>query len=241
MFCEKAPAHSNEDAHRCSAAIEQAGIINAVGFMYRWSEVVQRMRELLKGKTVNCCMIRGIWTVLFWDGLPDWYLIKQRFGGAIVDQGVHLLDVVRYVLQDEITDVHAFAENLIVPKSESMTVEDTVTINLRFSRGTLGTYAHVWAHRGWIWPIDCIGEDFCRNCDLSEAQRLSGYITDEKVDYRGGDDCYSTEVDRFLDAVAANDQGIIRSSYADATRSLAAALPINNSIDTGKPAKVNFQ
>lgn len=241
LFCEKPPAHSIEDARRCATAIEQAGIINSVGFMYRWSQVAQRMRELLEGKTVNCCMIRGIWTVLFWDGLPKWYLIKQRSGGAIVDQGVHLLDVLRYVLQDDITDAHAFAENLIVPKSESMTVEDTVTINLRFARGTLATYAHVWAHRGWIWQIDCIGEDFCLNLDLSEAQRVSGYSGDTKVDYRGEDDCYLTEVEGFLDAVEAKDQGMIRSSYADATKTLAAALAINDSIDTGKATPVQAQ
>ena len=238
LFCEKPPALSLEDARRCQAAIDRAGILNGVGFMYRWAEVAHRMRELLAGKTVNCCMVRGIWTVLFWDGLPGWYLIKQQSGGMILDQGVHLIDVVRYVLQDDVSDVHAFGGNLIVPKREAMTVEDTVTVNLRFTRGTLGTYAHGWAHRGWIWQFDCIGEDFCLTCDLSQNQRLSGHIGDEKIDFRSDDDCYVTEVDRFLDAVIAGDQSIIRSSYADATRSLAAALAINRSLDTEQQVRV---
>ncbi|MAE62684.1 MAG: hypothetical protein CMJ18_00305 [Phycisphaeraceae bacterium] len=239
LFCEKPPARTLADADRCRTAIEQAGIINSVGFMYRWAEVVHRMRELLEGRPVNCCMVRGIWTVLFWDGLPGWYFDKRRSGGAIVDQGVHLIDAVRYVLQDDVTSVHAFADNLIVPKTESTTVEDTVSINLRFARGTLGTYAHVWAHRGWVWQFDCIGEDFYLTCDLSLQHRLSGYIGDEKVDLRTEDDCYVTEIERFLDAVAANDQSVVRSSYADSIRSLAAALAINESMDTGGMVEVS--
>ncbi|MDP7349172.1 MAG: hypothetical protein QF735_13090, partial [Phycisphaeraceae bacterium] len=86
---------------------------------------------------------------------------------------------------------------------------------------------------------DCIGEDFRLVWDLSDRNRLWGTIGEEEVSFEATDDYYVTEVEGFLDAVAANDQSMIRSSYADATRTLAAALAINRSIDSGQPATVD--
>ena len=237
LFSEKPAAFTMEDAAACTRAIERSGILNSVGFMYRWSQVVHRMRELLAGKTVSCCMIRGIWEVLFWEGLPGWFSIKSKSGGLVLDQGVHLFDVARYVLGDDIAEVHAFGANTIVPKSESMTIEDTVSANLRFAGGTLGSYMHTWAHRGWVWEIDCAGEDFRLVWDGAKS-RLWGRMQDQEIDVQTDDDFYVAEVNTFLDAVAAGDQSMIRSSYADAAKSLAPAIAINESLSSGQPVNV---
>ena len=37
LFCEKPPAANQADADACIRAISKAGILNSIGFMYRWS------------------------------------------------------------------------------------------------------------------------------------------------------------------------------------------------------------
>ena len=238
FFCEKPPAATMADARACIDVIEQAGIINSVGFMYRWSQVTDRMRELLDGRSIGSCMIRGIWACAFWE-MPGYYYIQEKSGGPIGDQGVHMIDAARYMMRDEVTAVHAFGSNKIIPKTDTFTIEDTVSTSLQFRSGTIGAYLHSWSHRGWVWEIDCIGEDFRLVWDLSDRNRLWGTIGEEEVSFEATDDYYVTEVEGFLDAVAANDQSMIRSSYADATKTLAAALAINRSIDSGQPATVD--
>ena len=239
LFCEKAPAFTDEDAAVCTRAISQAGIINSVGFMHRWLEITERMRELLADKTVSCCMIRGIWGVLFWEGLPDWYFIKETSGGPVLNQGVHLIDAFRYLLQDDVVQVHAFGANPIVPKSDSLTIEETISADLQFAKGFLGSYVQTWTHRAWVWEIECIGEDFRLIWDATN-NRLHGRVKDDKIDIQCSDDSYVSEVNGFLDAVVASEQSMIRTSYADATRTLATALAINESITSGQPVTVNY-
>jgi len=118
-----------------------------------------------------------------------------------------------------------------------MTIEDTVSANLRFAGGTLGSYMHTWAHRGWVWEVDCAGEDFRLVWDGAKS-RLWGRIKDQVIDVQTDDDFYVTEVNAFLDAVAAGDQSMIRSSYADAAKSLAPAIAINESVVSGRPVTV---
>ena len=73
-----------------------------------------------------------------------WRFDPERAGGGVfADQGSHAVDLLRYVLADEVATVAAFAETL----AEPATVEDTASALLRF-RG--GTQAVVTAH----WSIE---------------------------------------------------------------------------------------
>lgn len=237
LFCEKPPAFTLDEARECAAMIERSGVINSVGFMYRWSRITERMRELLSGHTVAACMIRGCWGVLYWEGIPDWLTVKERSGGPIVEQGVHLIDVARYMLQDDIVRVHAFEANTIVQQSSTVTVPDTVSVNLQFGKGTLGSHLHQWSHRRWIWEVDCVGEDFRLTWDMVN-NRITGNVDGDAVSFVEQDDCYLTEIAGFCEAVELHDQSRIRSSYADSTRTLAVAIAANQSFDLGKPVPV---
>jgi predicted dehydrogenase len=237
LFCEKPPAFTLEEARECAQVIAGAGIINAVGFMYRWARISEEMRNRIAGRKLLACLIRGAWPVLFWKGIPPWLSIKEKSGGAIVEQGVHLIDVARYMTQDEMTGVHAFGAHVVATLSPECTVEDTVSVNYRFASGALGAHLHNWSHQGWVWEVDCIGEDFRLTWDMAN-NRLVGKVGEEPVEIREQDDCYRTEVEGFLEAVSAGDQSRIRSSYADSVRTLAVALAAAQSLETGEPLAV---
>lgn len=237
LFCEKPPAFTLDEARECEAVIRAAGIVNSVGFMYRWAEISDRMRELLAGRPLIACLIRGAWPVIFWEGIPPWLVVKEKSGGPAVEQGVHLIDVARYMTGQDVAEIHAFGANVIAPKSDHLTIEDTVSMNLRFSGGTVGSHLHNWSHTGWVWEVDCIGGGFRLTWDMAH-NRLHGTVGSEEIDIKADDECYRAEVEGFLKAAGAGDQSLIRSSYADSVKTLAAMLAANESLDTGRAVTV---
>lgn len=236
LFCEKPPAFDLASAKESLKAIEKTKVINSVGFMYRWAKVTEKAKEMIAHRPVSICRITGCWSVLYWN-MP-WLYLKDKSGGPILEQGIHLIDVARFILEDEIIETHAFGTNKIVPKSESVTVEDTISLNLKFASGTVGSHIHSWSHHGWIFQLEFIGKDFQITLDLTAGNRVYGIIDGVEVNFHGSDNYYQTEVKEFVEAVGKKDQSIIRSCYADAVRSLAVCLAANKSLETGKPEKI---
>jgi len=58
-------------------------------------------------------------------------------GGALMNQGVHLVDLLLWLMSDEVVEVQARADTL----AHTIEVEDVVTAALRFASGALGTIA----------------------------------------------------------------------------------------------------
>lgn len=69
--------------------------------------------------------------------LPEgWFRDKDLAGGgAIMDHGVHIIDVMRYISNSEITDVYADATNGF----NHLAIDDAVQITLQFSNGMIGS------------------------------------------------------------------------------------------------------
>ena len=72
-----------------------------------------------------------------------WRFDPAQGGGVFADQGSHAVDLLRYVLQDEVVEVAALTGTL----AEAADVEDTASVLLRFARGT---QAIIMAH----WSIE---------------------------------------------------------------------------------------
>jgi predicted dehydrogenase len=235
IFCEKPPARDMETAREAARSLARHKAINSVGFMYRWMKAAEHVKSLIGGRAVLACQITGIWEVLFWarDGkISSDYFYRDRAGGPLVEQGVHLIDVSRFVLSDEVARVHARGANVIHPLTEKFTTEETIQTSMQWRRGTLGTHIHCWAHHGHIFQVLFAGVDFSLTLDL-KANRVFGMNGKDAVDQTFKDDCYVSELTGFCEAILKKDQNLIRGSYADACRTLAVADTAMRSIDSG--------
>lgn len=242
LFCEKPPAFTMEDARAGTEIIEKAGILNTCGLMYRWAEITDKVRELIGDRKVNVCQITGCWAVIYWvteGGLGKWFLKQDQSGGPMMEQGIHLLDAARYMLQDDAVEVHAFGSNYIEPRTADLTIHDTVQANLRFAKGTIGTHVHMWSYRGWIFQIRFIGNEFELLWDIAN-NRMTGKVREMDVSYQAKDDPYESELVGFVKAVAARDQKLLRCTYADACKSFATTLAAMQSALTGTVQKVEM-
>lgn len=235
VFCEKPPAGDLSTARAAKRAFEKHPVVNSVGFMYRWMQAADYVKALIASRPVVVCQITGIWEVLFWakDGkISSDYFYRDRAGGPIIEQGVHLIDVARFVLGDEVARVHARGANVINPLSDSFTTEETIQVSMQWRKGTLGSHVHCWTTHQWVFQVLFAGVDFALTLDLATNQ-VRGKNNGEAIEKTFKDDYYRTEMEGFCDAVLKKDPKLVRGNYADACHTLAVAATAMQSIDCG--------
>lgn len=242
VFVEKPPASTLDDAREIVNIARETNLPVVVGFMYRWFPAIDRLKELIGDRPIS--MIQSSFycpAATEWK-LPGWFYIKERSGGHIVDQAVHIMDLLRYIGGD-ITEVFTYGNNVICPKSETFTIEDASSTAYKFASGATGTHVHSWSHHQFTSFITVIGKDFRLTVNLDE--HLTGFVDDQQIDETlpvtlPGESHHITEMRAFLDAARAGDFSTMRSPYADAAKSLATVLAMNQSIDSGLPVKVEL-
>ena len=79
--------------------------------------------------------------------------------------------------------------------------------------------------------MELTGRDFYLKFVMDTS--LTGEIDGKSVSFTGIEAGYFRQVEQFLEAAEARDQNKVRSSYADAKKTLALTLAANQSLQTG--------
>ncbi len=230
-FIEKPPARDMESAGKIVDVLEEYDVLNSVGFMFRYSQAVERARELIAGRRValvRSCMLDGL---AIRKGTPTWFFDKERSGGPVFDQAIHIFDVSRYLL-GEVRAISGFQGNLTVPKSEAFTVEDSAALVFQYDNGVLQNHSHSWAYSGFKAQLQLISDEMDLLLDIGQGT-LQGTIGGEEIDFRGQDSLYRFELEAFVRAIRDRDPSVIRSSYRDSISSLAFARSAVEALETG--------
>ncbi|HEY8667608.1 MAG TPA: Gfo/Idh/MocA family oxidoreductase [Tepidisphaeraceae bacterium] len=229
LFCEKPPAVDMKTAWEAAALIRRAGIINSVGFQFRWSPLAGRMREMISARPRLFARIVVAWPVFSWvrqGGAPIYLYEKAKCGGPLIEQAIHYQDVLRYITADEPIEVMAMGElGRTEPRGgqQGRDCEETTALIARHASGMLTSHIHNWSHNGTLIQLQVVGEDF----DLTwlmpakEGGTLVGTIDGKAVNETDATDFYAEEIRGFIEAVARKDQTILRSDYTDACKSMA--------------------
>ena len=227
VFVAKPVAMDLSVARRTQQAIASSGCINQVGYMARYSDVTERTKELVQGRDLGMGIGR------FLARMPPshpWWGKAAISAGQLVEQSTHVFDWLRYFL-GEIEAVQAFGHD--GPDDSIADFEDSTSVNLRFASGAVGSVVSTCSARvrdGFMTEL-CGRDLYLR---LAMDTHLSGYIDQEEIDFLGEERGYFRQIECFLAAVEAQDQSLVRSSYADAVNSLAVTLAANRSLETGK-------
>ncbi|MBE0690975.1 MAG: Gfo/Idh/MocA family oxidoreductase, partial [Anaerolineae bacterium] len=79
-----------------------------------------------------------------WSPAQTWYFDPHLGGpGVIADLGSHKIDLLRWLLAQEVSEISAFAAT----HEKATPAADTAVIALKFSQGALGTIHVSWAYR----------------------------------------------------------------------------------------------
>ncbi|WP_168735511.1 Gfo/Idh/MocA family protein [Cohnella fermenti] len=243
-FVEKPPARTAEEARDIAAIVRDSGIVCSVGFMYRYTGAVSAARERIRGDGGAVPLVRSVHVCgagLPGATTPRWLYDKDRSGGPLFDQGIHLIDAARYAAGLDVADggeavgIHAFGSNVQRPRSEEYTVEDNVVVQIAYTSGTLHTHTHSWGVADSQAKIELLGSDYRLIVDLTRlGSRLFGTFKGEELDERFPEEnMYAAEADAFLSAARTGEPSGIRSPYADAARSLELVVNGGRSLEEG--------
>jgi predicted dehydrogenase len=102
VLCEKPPAMSYEEALQMADVASRSGLVLAYALQRRLNAPTADLRAAIKdGKLGDVYHVRAVWTRTWGvpKGVGGWFIDPERAGGgALVDIGVHVLDIGWYLL-----------------------------------------------------------------------------------------------------------------------------------------------
>jgi predicted dehydrogenase len=139
VICEKPIAATLEDARAMAALGAEFDVQVLIAENFRYENAVRRARSLLEEGAISApFMLSYQWLQRV---PPDdeiasrpWRQKPIHAGGIMTDHGVHMVDVVRY-LMGEVVEVQAFALDL----RDHLGGNDSAVYNLKFESGAVGS------------------------------------------------------------------------------------------------------
>ena len=157
VICEKPLAHTLADAERMVAAAERNGVRLMTGFNHRYFPPMQYARAL-----IDTGKIGDVISVQAYAGHPggaefghEWVTNGQiTGGGALVDNGIHILDLTRYFF-GEVTRGKGYITNLVW---QFPTAEDNAYALFTNPVHQVAQVHASWTHwRGYRWWVEILG------------------------------------------------------------------------------------
>ncbi len=206
VLCEKPMAMNGREAAEMVKAAENAGVLLGVAHVFRFEQSTRRFRERIAAGDIGrpvlarsdfCYSVTG-------HGRRWIYDPELACGGPIADVGVHCIDALRFVLDDEVVSVQTEA----VTDEASRPFESTAAISLAFGNGAIGTVS-VSTRSDYRTVLEVIGEEgtLTASDGLNVERPLviefsrgtgSGDVQYEEVSNL---DAYSKQVDAFAAAM----------------------------------------
>jgi predicted dehydrogenase len=152
VICEKPPAMNAKEARKIESAAAKSGkvVLYAVQRRFGGPELASR-QAITKGYAGDVFHARAQW--MRTRGIPvgtGWFPVKEKSGGgALIDIGVHMLDLAWHLLGQPrpmsvfATVYHKFKD--LAPKQINMDVEDSAFALIRFEGGRSLELSASWA------------------------------------------------------------------------------------------------
>lgn len=233
FFVEKPVARDMATAQKILEGVQQKGLITCVGYQLRYGGGTVAAKELLGRETV--ALVVGQYWSGSGRGHPSaWQLQYAKSGGQILEQATHTLDMMRY-LCGEVKEVATHRANR---ELKQIDCPDVHAVALSFTTGAVGTMTTTWAYDPKDWSHANI-------LHITYGDKLMRWTSDAATVSGGGGppvqhSRQSQIIDEvFVNAVRAGDGSAILSPYADAVKTLALCLAINESGEnSGHPVRL---
>lgn len=150
VFCEKPVALNLEEADAALAAVDKAGVQLQIGFMRRYDPAYSAAQlRIAQGEIGDPVIFKSVGRD---KQPPPLSFFEGGVNGTIFsDAAIHDFDLARWMMSDEVVEVHAFAGLVACRELAPFNDVDATLINLRFRRGGLG---NVEAFRRAIYGYD---------------------------------------------------------------------------------------
>jgi len=117
LYLEKPLADSLEDGQRILAAASDARVVTMIGFNRRVHPVVEQARALIKaGRLGKIYAIQSVASEPYNytpTQMPEWRKHRARGGGVMLELASHHIDLMRWLLDDEVATVEARIDSIV--------------------------------------------------------------------------------------------------------------------------------
>lgn len=238
------------EANKLLKVVRESDRIVAVGFQLRYSNLADKIKEVIDEDTLS--MIAGYW---YWTiPLVGWIRLRSQGGGQMVDQAIHLIDLARFFAGEVESVYAAYTEkgrNTEEDRAMGFDNWASYVVSLKFENGTVGCIYSTYALYPGIFRAteDSSVEDKATRessvaMDIICREMLIRYIHPFEVRiYRKDRECEVYRLLRdptidmhkaFIEAVLTRDKKSLRTPYEDSYKTMAISLAANESATIGK-------
>ncbi len=137
IFCEKPFTLTVEESDEVLDVTQKAGVRVQVGHVRRYDPPNVRAKQRIEAGEIGDPVI---FKSLARDPAPPpvGYMASGVNGMFFQDSTVHEFDLGRWLMNEDIAEIHAYGAILVFPEAAQFNDIDTALLNMKFSRGTLG-------------------------------------------------------------------------------------------------------
>jgi len=233
IYVEKPIAICMDTALAIRDAIKKAKVVSGVGYQDRYQDIIATLKKLLRKRTTATAM--GYWM----GGMPGvaWWRVKAESGGQHAEQTTHIFDMMRYLF-GEVKTVYAAASTGLMTDVPNYDVEDLSAATLVFKSGMVGTVYSACCLKGH----SKVGIDImCTDARIEYIERKSVTVIEpnHREEFTNAADFGQASDEAFIEAVRTQGKkNKVKSSYADACKSLAISLAVDKSLATGQAVEL---
>ena len=242
ILCEKPLALNLSDAQELLDAVSKAGVRMQVGFMRRYDPAYSAaMKRIEAGEIGTPVVFKSLGRDK--DGPPLTAYQPNINGMLFYTNTIHDFDLARWLMQDEVTEVHAYTTVAIRPEVAQFGDVVASVVNLKFAQGAIGnieSYAQsIYGYDVRTEIVGSKGSILVGNMNRMPAIFLATngstqLIADHFLSTFA--DAYLAEIRDFAERIL-HDQPV-RVSGEEGLRALAIAVAAENSHLQAKPVKV---
>ena len=195
VLCEKPLSLSLAECQQMIDAAHSAGVVLQTGHHLRSNWYVQQAKKIMKSGDLGRVTFLRLRQSHDWGGsgrVPETFSTYAKAGGGtLLDNGCHLMDLVRY-LGGDVASIYAQIATLAYP----VEVEDLALVHLELRSGALASIENSWSSVGFEEGFWVYGTKGTLECSFTggQARELRHFHRASQHNEWGARDCTSYKV-----------------------------------------------
>ncbi|TIM90434.1 Gfo/Idh/MocA family oxidoreductase [Mesorhizobium sp.] len=171
IMLEKPMAPTAAACDAINAAVAAGGVKLMVAHLMHFALPCMAARQMLEEGALGRPLIGSSWIIKLWmeHNRRDWHLRKATGGGMLLTAGIHALDRLVWLMDNNVVSVSA----MLSAKFHEQEADDTALLGLRFAGGGLGQVQSVGYRNGaTTYAMDLVCEQGTLRIDMDRGTML---------------------------------------------------------------------
>lgn len=226
LLLEKPIGLNLEESKEIVTLAKESGIKAGAALVMRFHDGHQKMRALVQERKLGQIVsARAQLTCWFPEMENNWrQKLETAGGGSLMDMGIHCIDLIRYILADEVDEVCGFIDHKVFDYE----VEDSATVIMKMKKGAVCTidnyfnipdeaakcFLEIYGTKGSMIATKTIGQDGGGTIELVLSDDNKTYQSQQERDEMGGEvklafekcNMYARQIESFSEAILQDKQ-----------------------------------